>query len=198
MHKRTAHRWRLTIIMVAGTFFAFGSFWLAQVLENQDPSLNADAFKNEPDYIVDKFSYVRMAADGKPRYIISGDKLTHRPVDDASDIERPFVQNVAADQPPMTINAKQARVDHANSQIHLLGDVDIERKASAGARPARLKTQALTIFPDEDQMKTDQPVQMLSDGATLTGTGLFIDNAARQVNVGGRARVVYPPAPRRK
>lgn len=186
----------MTVIMMAATFLAFGSFWLAQMMENGDPALNAD-FQKEPDYIVEKFSYVRMSPDGQPRYIISGDKLVHRPFDDAADIDRPFVQSLSAEQPPMTINAKRARVDHGNTQVHLLGDVDIERKASANARPMRMKTQALTIFPDEDQMKTDKPVQMLSDGATLSGTGLFIDNAARLVNVGGRVRVVYPPAPRK-
>jgi hypothetical protein len=30
--KRTAHRWRCWLIMLIGVFFAFGSFWLVQVI----------------------------------------------------------------------------------------------------------------------------------------------------------------------
>jgi lipopolysaccharide export system protein LptC len=36
-----------------------------------------------------------MNKEGKPAYIISGDKLTHRPVDDSSVIDKPFVHGLA-------------------------------------------------------------------------------------------------------
>lgn len=192
MHKRTAHRWRLTIIMLAGVFLAFGSFWMLQVFESADADLQADALKNEPDYIVEKFSYVRMAADGKPRYLISGDKLTHRPIDDTADVLNPRVRSVGEDRPPMSIVANTARVDHGNTEVHLRGDVSIERKDAAG-RSMTLKTQALTIFPDADQMKTDQPVRISgSDGTEATGTGLFVDNAAGRVDINSKVHMTIP------
>ncbi|RJG10672.1 LPS export ABC transporter periplasmic protein LptC [Massilia cavernae] len=192
MHKRTAHRWRLTAIMLAATFAAFGTFWLVQMMES-DPGLSSDAFKNEPDYIVEKFSFVRMTPDGKPRYIVSGDKLTHRPLDDSAEIEKPFLQGLGAGQPETVVRAKRARVDHGNTQVHLMGDVDIDRKATPDARPVRMRTQALTVFTEEDQMQTDQPVEIVSGGSKMTGTGLFIDNAARKVQIQSRSRITYPP-----
>ena len=70
MHKRTAHRWRLLSTMMVGIFFAFGSFWLLQLITNGDLSITPDTNKSEPDYIVEKFSFVRMTTDGKPRYMI--------------------------------------------------------------------------------------------------------------------------------
>lgn len=192
MHKRTAHRWRLTIIMLAGVFLAFGSFWMLQVFESADADLQADALKNEPDYIVEKFSYVRMAADGKPRYLISGDKLTHRPIDDTADVLNPRVRSVGEDRPPMSIVANTARVDHGNTQVHLTGDVSIERKSAAGSKMT-LETQTLTIFPDADQMKTDQPVRITgSDGTTATGTGLFVDNAAGRIDINNDVHMAMP------
>lgn len=178
--------------MMTATFLAFGSFWLAQMMES-DTGLSADALKNEPDYIVEHFSVVRMSPSGQPRYIVSGEKLTHRPVDDTADIDKPLVQSIGEGVPPTTIRAKRARVDHGNTQVHLMGDVDIDRKATATTRAMRMRTQALTVYPEDDQMKTDQPVEMTSDGATLTGTGLFVDNTTRQVNVSSRVRIVYPP-----
>jgi lipopolysaccharide export system protein LptC len=197
MHKRTAHRWRLLIIMMSGAFLALGSFWLAQMMDDQSAALGADAFRDEPDYIVEKFSFVRMSADGQPRYLISGAKLTHRPIDDSADIEMPLVKSVGAGHPPMTINAKTARVDHGNTQVHLTGDVVIDRKETAMAGAMRLRTETLTIYPDEDQMKTDAAVDMVSKGATMQGTGLFIDNAKRQMTVDSKVHIVLPPAPGR-
>jgi lipopolysaccharide export system protein LptC len=181
--------------MIAATFLAFGSFWLAQMME-RDGGLSSDALKNEPDYIVERFSVVRMSPSGQPRYIVSGDKLTHHPVSDTADIEKPLVQSIGAGVPPTTIRAKRARVDHGNTQVHLMGDVDINRMGTANADPVRMRTQALTIFPDDDQMKTDQPVEVISGDATMTGIGLFVDNTTRQVSVPGRVRIVYPPRPK--
>ena len=102
MRKRTAHRWQLTLIMLVGVFVAVGSFWLVQVVNQAGQDEQTDPYRNEPDYIIDRFSLVRMNQAGKPAYIISGDKLTHRPVDDASDIEKPFVHSLSGDQPPRT------------------------------------------------------------------------------------------------
>lgn len=178
--------------MMTAAFVAFGSFWVAQLMEN-DPGISSDALKNEPDYIVEHFSVVRMSPTGQPRYIVSGEKLTHRPLNDTAEIEKPLVQSIGEGVPPTTIRAKRARVDHGNTQVHLMGDVDIDRKATATTKPVRMRTQALTVYPDDDQMKTDQPVEVVSGGATMTGTGLFVDNTTRQVNVSSRVRIVYPP-----
>jgi lipopolysaccharide export system protein LptC len=37
-----------------------------------------------------------MSETGQPRYVISGERLTHRPADDTSEIEKPVVQSMAS------------------------------------------------------------------------------------------------------
>ena len=193
MRKRTAHRWRLSAVMIAGVFFALGSFWLLQVMNRGGEDLRADARKNEPDYIIDKFSYVRMTPEGKPRYIISGAKLTHRPVDDTSDVEHPAMQSISDDNPPMTIKAMRARIDQAQDRVDLTGQVAIDRAGSAHGKPMTLRTEALTVFPDEDKMQSDRPVEMTLGSAIVRGTGMRADNAAQTVHVYGRGQLIYPP-----
>jgi lipopolysaccharide export system protein LptC len=193
MHKRTAHRWRLTAIMMMGTFFALGSFWLLQVMQHGGGDMQADAPRNEPDYIVDNFSFVRMTAEGQPRYVISGAKLTHRPIGDTSDVERPVVHSVAPDRPPMTMNAMRARIRHADNQVDLLGKVDIQRPATPSAKRMTLKTEALTLVPDEDRMHSDLAVDMMLGSATIHGTGMQADNAAQKVHFSSKGQIVYPP-----
>ncbi len=193
MHKRTAHRWRLLITMTVGVFFAFGSFWLLQLLQNGDLSFTPDANKSEPDYIVEKFSFVRMTPEGKPRYVIGGDKLTHLPLDDSANIVNPLVKGVAPGQPPMVISAKAARVDHGNTQVHLRGAVDIERKAIPGSLPMTIKTEALTIFPDEERMVTDQAVDIVAGNNTLSGVGMKANNATGEIAIASKLRMNMPP-----
>jgi lipopolysaccharide export system protein LptC len=118
-------------------FVAVGSFWLVQVVNQAGQEAEADKFRDEPDYIIDRFSTVRMNKEGKPAYIISGDKLTHRPVDDSSVIDKPFVHGLATDQPPMTIHAQTAYVDQAiraSNSVVMWTWCD-RHQASAGAAP---------------------------------------------------------------
>jgi lipopolysaccharide export system protein LptC len=193
MHKRTAHRWRLIIIMMVGGFLAFGSYWMLHLMESSDAVLDPDAFKNEPDYIVEKFSFVRMTPEGKPHYVLSGARLTHRPVNDSSDVELPVLQNIAPGAPQMTIVAQRARILNAGNQVDLNGKVDIQRPASPTTRSLRLRTEKLTVFPDEDRMQSDQQVTMQLGDTVITGTGMRANNATRQIHFARRSQIVDPP-----
>jgi lipopolysaccharide export system protein LptC len=193
MRKRTAHRWQLTVIMVVGVFVAVGSFWLVQVVNQAGQEAQADQHRNEPDYIIDRFSLVRMNKAGQPAYIISGDKLTHRPVDDASDIDKPYVHSLAGNQPPMNIHADTAHVDQGNTRVQLNGNVDVVRPATPQAQAMRMTTPTLTVFPDEERMETTAPVALEMGNATANGIGMKANNATRQVQLGGRGQLTVPP-----
>lgn len=193
MHKRTAHRWRLLATMLGALFLACGSFWLLQVMQGGDGEFDPDLSKNEPDYIVEKFSFVRMSPEGQPRYLFYGAKLTHLPLNDASDVEQPILKSLVPGEPAMTINALRARIHHAENKVDLLGQVDIHRPASPSTRYLRLKTEALTVFPDEDRMQSDQKVTMVLGDATITGTGMQANNATRQIDFHSKGQIVFPP-----
>jgi lipopolysaccharide export system protein LptC len=186
----------MATIMMVGTMFALGSFWLVQVINRGELGGGADAPKTEPDYIVENFSFVRMTLTGKPRFIVSGDKLTHRPEGDISDVEKPVVQNLSPVQQPMTMNAERARIDHTKNVVDLVGKVDIQRAASPAAKRMTIKTEQLTVFPDEDRMTSDQAVVMTLGDASIRGIGMQADNAAQTVHFSKSGQIVLPPRPR--
>jgi lipopolysaccharide export system protein LptC len=192
VNKRTAHRWRLLALMLAAVFFAFGSFWLVQVMRGdaQGPNVNVG---NDPDYIIDNFSFVRMSETGQPRYVISGERLTHRPADNTSVIEKPVVQNMSTEHPNMTMTADTAHVNQDQNQIDLAGNVDISRPGSKTTQPLRIRTEALTVLPDEEIAKTDKPIEMKVGASVVTGVGMVANNATMQLQVGGRGRITLPP-----
>jgi lipopolysaccharide export system protein LptC len=196
MHKRTAHRWRLGASLIAGTVFALGSFWLVQVINRGSFSSGVEAPKTEPDYIVENFSFVRMTPDGKPRYIVSGDKLTHRPEGDISDVDKPVVLNLSPAEQPMTMNAERGRIDHAKNVVDLMGRVDIQRAASPKTKRMTIKTEQLTVFPDEDRMTSSQAVVMTLGDSRIQGVGMQADNAAQTVHFSKSGQIMFPPKPR--
>lgn len=192
VNKRTAHRWRLLTVMLLGVFCAFGSFWLLQAMR-QDEDTQAAARHNDPDYIVENFSFVRMSETGQPSYVVSGAKLTHRPVDDASEIEKPVVQSMTTERARMTMHADRALVQHQQNQIDLVGNVDVVRPATAKSEPMRVRTEAMTVLPDEEVIKTDKPVEMQLGAATVRGTGMVANNATQTLRLASRGQIIYPP-----
>ncbi|MGZ5198753.1 MAG: LPS export ABC transporter periplasmic protein LptC [Telluria sp.] len=192
MNKRTAHRWRLLAIMLGAVFCAFGSFWLLQVVTEQDRTVQIGK-SNEPDYIIDNFSFVRMGKNGQPSYVVSGDRLTHRPIEDISYVDKPVVQGMTTEHPRMTMHADRARILHEQDQVELIGNVDVERPGTATVKPLSIKTEELTVLPDEEIMKTEKPVEMKLGAATVRGTGMVANNATQKVHLARQSHIEFPP-----
>jgi lipopolysaccharide export system protein LptC len=191
VNKRTAHRWRTLAMMLVGVFCALGSFWLLQLMTGQEQVTQLGR-TNEPDYIIDNFSFVRMNEAGQPRYVVSGDRLTHRPVDDISEIEQPVVQSMATEHPRMNMRSNHARVLHELDQIELTGNVDVRRPAGTNTKAMQLRTEALTVLPDEEIMKTDRAVEMTLGAATVRGVGMVANNATQQVELASNGHLTWP------
>ncbi|HEU4851549.1 MAG TPA: LPS export ABC transporter periplasmic protein LptC [Telluria sp.] len=189
--KRTAHRWRFGAVLGACLALALGSFYIVQLMNVADMEMLSDAHKGEPDYIVENFSAVRMTPQGTPRYIVSGARMSHIPINDSSLVERPTVQSFAPNKPPLVITSKNAQLDHVNNTVDLIGNVDVQRAGSATTKPLTIETEALTIFADEDRMQTALPVTVTSGASVVRGAGMMANNATRQIQI-RKARVSLP------
>jgi lipopolysaccharide export system protein LptC len=192
VNKRTAHRWRLLALMLTAVFFAFGSFWLLQAIQSDDATGVGNGL-NEPDYIVENFSFVRMTENGAPRYVVSGARLAHHPDNDVSEVTRPTVESMAPGRPRMTVQADRGQVYHAEDRVELMGNVDLNRPATPKSAAMRAKTEALTVLADDEIVKTDRPVQMTLGAASANGVGMVAENPTQKLHLGGRGQIVYPP-----
>ncbi|OBV37097.1 LPS export ABC transporter periplasmic protein LptC [Janthinobacterium psychrotolerans] len=188
-----AHRWRMIFTVLGAVAVALGSFWLLEVMNKGSLDVNAAKKLDEPDYFVTNFSLVRMDLEGKPSYIVSGAKLTHYPADDSSDIDQPFVRKISPGVPPLNMTAELAHIDQNNTRLQLSRNVVIDRVAGPTTQNMTLKTEALTIFPDEERMESAVPVDLLSGRSHVTGVGLKANNASSVVEVPNSVRIVIPP-----
>jgi lipopolysaccharide export system protein LptC len=194
VNRRTSHRWKLLALMLTAVFFAFGSFWLLQALQSEDTD-NLGNAGNEPDYIVENFSLVRMTESGQPRYLVSGERLAHHPVSDVSEVSKPVVESMAPGRPRMTMHADRAQIHHQENRIELIDNVDIVRPATPTSEAMRARTSALTVLADEEIVKTDRPVRMELGASTVNSVGLVAENPTQKLQL-GRGQIVYPPRQR--
>lgn len=190
---RSVNRVRLTVIIVLTAVIALASFWIVEVMRRSAEDMPVDRPAGQPDFYVERFNFVKTSALGKVQYHISGQRLTHYPDDDSYLIQHPIVNSVLSEGPPMMTRADRAVVNEKQTHIHLHDNVVSERPASEQAAYFRLRSQYMLVLPDEDLMRTDQPVEVLLNQSKVTGTGMVANNATREVQILGNAHAIYQP-----
>lgn len=189
---QSANRFRLAIILVVTCAIALGSFWLLEVTRKNVNGSMQDKQRTDPDYYVEKFNFVRLSPTGQLKYKIVGEKLLHFPKDDSYEIEHPIVHSLAQNQPPVTAHADTAKVEDKRKKIHLIGNVNVVRPASETRERLHLVTERLLALPDDDIMKTDQPVHITLGQSTLSGIGMIANNTTQQLQLLSKVRGFFP------
>ena len=192
----SSQRVRLVMLIAVLMLAALGSFWILEVMRQEKNALPSLISKDEPDYFVEKFNFVRMSPTGQARYNISGSKLTHFPKDDTFIIDKPLLHDLADGQAPMTLHAERAVVDHVKNEIELQRNVQVDRPASAAGAEFHMRTEILRVLPDQDIIKTDQPVEIKLGNSHLNGTGMIANNRTREIQLASKVHGSFPPRPR--
>jgi lipopolysaccharide export system protein LptC len=195
-YTRTAHRARIGLVLMLLTIVAAGSFYVVQLLEMQGDAMRVGPMSNEPDYIVEGFSAVRMSPEGQPRYIVAGKRLIHRPLDDTADIHNPVVESLAPMRAPMRMRSDIARVENDMERVILAGKVDVLREQGPANERMTLRTESLVILPDEDVMHTKDRIDISVGTLKMSGTGMRANNATGKVEILKDTQISYPPRAR--
>lgn len=193
--RRAGNRYRMLLLLGLGIGLALGSFWLLEVIQKSAVNTAPNALKNEPDYYVENFNFVRMSKTGQARYNIAGTRMIHRPLDDTYEITLPVVHSLSQTAPPLAMRSQRAMVDPDSSKIHMYEMVNADRPASATTDHFHLKTEYLLILPDDDVIQTDKAAELTLGTARLTGIGMVANNATRTFRMAQRVRGTYPPRP---
>ncbi len=188
-----SNRVRLGVVLSLLAALALGSFWMLEVLRRNSNETFSEIPKDEPDYIIEKFNFVRMSKTGHARYNISGTKLVHYPENDSFEIQQPVMNNLDKDQSPMTMRAERAIVDHAGDKIHMYRNVQMDRPAVGTSDHFHLVSDYVLILPNVDVMQTDKAVDITFGQTRLSGTGMFANNATREFRLSNNVRGTYPP-----
>lgn len=191
----SSYRLRLIVIIALGVTMALGSFWVLEVMRNNNIGQAPHVARSEPDFYVNDFKFIQVAKSGQMHYKMSGARLTHEPLRDSYQVERPVIISLGQARAPMTMRAESATIEEDNSKVHLHKKVRIDRPASGQSQALQLETEYLLLLPDEDVMQSDQPVKLTLGQSTLSGSSLFANNATRELRVAGRVRGSFAASP---
>ncbi|OWW22338.1 LPS export ABC transporter periplasmic protein LptC [Noviherbaspirillum denitrificans] len=185
--------WRIRFFMTLAPLvvLALASFWLYEVMRRATDTVLPSPQRSEPDFYVEKFSYVKLSKTGAAKYHVAGDRLTHNPQDDSYDIVKPVMRNISNPEAPTTIRAERGSVNSDNSKVHLYDNVQMDRPATPTSQSVHIRTEYMLVLPDDDVMKTDRPVEITTDRARLTGTGMLANNATRELNLTSNVHGTY-------
>jgi lipopolysaccharide export system protein LptC len=182
---------------------ALGSFWLLEVMRRADVEGNSPSTpRDEPDYYVENFNLIRLPNDGKANYHMTGARLTHIPANDSFEIALPQVSSFGEQETPINIRAQKAIVeqkdktgnsDRLHDKIHLYGDVQVDKPASAHSSMLQVYSDYLLFLPDDDVLKTDKEVTIYTEGAAIQAIGLLANNRDQQVTLLSKVRARIAP-----
>jgi lipopolysaccharide export system protein LptC len=172
------------------------TFYLAQVAAPGEGRATAEPPPDRPDYFVERMSLLTMNEAGEPSYRLEASQLQHFPADDVAEFEAPVMVSLDPSTPRLTLTANRGRLIQGGEEARLSGNVVMTRAATGRSAPMKIETEYAQVFPDEDIVRTDRPVEVIQGGQTLTGVGMELNNRTRQLRVDSRVRVVVPPSER--
>ncbi|MFZ6773167.1 LPS export ABC transporter periplasmic protein LptC [Undibacterium sp. SXout7W] len=195
----TADRFRIWLGVVLLAVVALGSFWMMEVLRRSgEDEQNKSSVRSEPDYYVEKFNFIRLSNSNNPNYHITGDRLIHLPKSDSFEILQPRINSFDEEKTPVHIRADKAVIEEKNAEItpqrehdvvHLYDNVSMERPESPNSHYLQLQTDYLMLLPDDDIIKTDKAVNILTANAETNAIGMLANNATQQMQLMSKVRV---------
>ena len=139
----------------------------------------------------------RLNERGTVQTLINAARLVHVPQSDVAVLDAPRILQNSPDRPPVTITASRAESLQGGQEVKLDGSVVLTRDASAGQAPLVIRTDRMTIRPDEEVVTSDAPVKIEYGLSSMEGTGMRFSNLDRRLTIEHKARGVIAPAGKR-
>lgn len=160
-----------------------GTWWAADYAQRAVPIDPPRRVTHEPDHWAAQFVLIRSNESGMAINRLEGDYLEHFPDDDSYEIQQ---ARAIGQQPgsPLTIASSDTAVmDQDGARIVMTGNAHVHRRADAENSALDVKSDVLTVLPDEDVVFTDHPALVVHGNSTMNGNGMRYDNETRQLQV---------------
>lgn len=177
-------------IVLASTIVV--SCWLAlNVAKNLLHERNLSA--QNPDFFMRNVVYTQLDESGRINSQITAPSLVHYLENDVAVFTLPHLLVFNPKQKLWDIRAEQGKSVGFMGKIYLSGDVNIERMPLAHDFGFKVKTTALTVYPESKTADTKEPVTILQNGSVVNALGAQADLATGTVNLLSQVKGSYAP-----
>jgi lipopolysaccharide export system protein LptC len=157
----------LLLLSVAGT----GWF-----LDRQDHSRQAVSVSaTGPDSFVDSIDLAVMDDNGRLKYQLRAEYMTHFPHDDSLKLSHPDIDIMQGDGAVWQIWAEHGTASTADDHVWLLGKVDIHRSATTTGSAIHISTSDLLVIPDDELAETENAATITGHRYVINAVGLKAD-----------------------
>lgn len=176
------------------TLLAGVSVWLDRVTQ-QEPVAKTDKTRHEADFSADKITLHRFDPTGKVQYILVADSMVHYADDESSELKNPRLNYLNRPE-PVWVESRFATVNKDGSTVVLTDQVLVRRTAHAGKPESTLRTEQMTVWPEDEKMRADKPVTLTQGQTVINAERMESDNIIGEVRLQGQVRgTLYRNAP---
>ena len=176
------------------TLLAAVSVWLDRVTQ-QEPVAKTDKTRHEADFSADKITLHRFDPTGKVQYILVADSMLHYADDESSELKNPRLNYLNRPE-PVWVESRFASVNKDGTTVVLTDEVLVRRAAHAGKPESTLRTEQMTVWPEDEKMRADKPVTLTQGQTVINAERMESDNIIGEVRLQGQVRgTLYRNAP---
>ena len=176
------------------TLLAGVSVWLERVTQ-QEPVAKTDKTRHEADFSADKITLHRFDPTGKVQYILVADSMLHYADDESSELKNPRLNYLNRPE-PVWVESRFASVNKDGTTVVLTDQVLVRRAAHAGKPESTLRTEQMTVWPEDEKTRADKPVTLTQGQTVINAERMESDNIIGEVRLQGQVRgTLYRNAP---
>lgn len=166
------------------------TFWLDRLVQ---PPAGAGIARTsqEPDYVVDGLSAVRMDPHGRIQHTLRAKKMTHYAEDDLTLLVEPQFVTFGEGRSPVTVTSRRATVSGNGEDVYFEDSVRVVRAPYANRTELVLETSYLHLIPDAHIAKTNRPVTVRDASGVVTASGLELNSETRMLKLEGRVKGTF-------
>ena len=171
----------IVLLLLAGV-----SVWLDRVTQ-QEETIKTDKSQHEPDFTADKLTLRRFDLTGKTQYILVADRMVHFGDDESTELTRPRLDYLNRPE-PVRMESDFATVSKDGDTVVLNDNVYLRRAAQPGKPESTLRTERMTVWPDDEKMRSDTPVTLTQGKTVVTAERMESDNIVGSIRLQGQVR----------
>lgn len=168
--------WAIPLALLA---VAIALVWWLDQRQRNAPQAHLEHPENA-DYYVLQATITQTNAGGEPAYRMTADRMLYFP-DGHSKLETVHARSLGGAESNWDLRAERGWISPDHEQVDLMGNVVM--KGNLGEDPVVVKSPAISIFPEEERLRSAEPVVITGDRHQTTAVGMRGEFTARKLEL---------------
>jgi lipopolysaccharide export system protein LptC len=182
----------LLAIFLLSILAAF-TYFLAEFANRGDKPTEVKSVRHEQDYFVERFTLVKLNAQGQPAFRLAADLMKHFPDDDTTEFVKPKLISLDKSKPLITVISDTGKAGPQGDITELFGNVILTRAPNEANKQLNVNTEYLLIDTNKETGTTDKPTKITQGTTVLTGVGMDFDNLNRLFALRSNVKSTWVP-----